>query len=287
MVDSVHQVKAKKDTHGRCRVARYAFDFCIAGIESSIIPPSQAEFCSWRSGDRYEYPLPQRDSWEHCHKLVDEHDSEMCNAWKDEVANLLIFAGLFSAAVTAFIIESYKWLQQDSSSYQARQLSLIYELLNPETGSQKLSSISDPWPRGPVVRINIYWFLGLTLSLSTVLIGLIAVQWIREYQREIYLPLKGKLALRQMRYEGLVYWQVPRIIASLPLLLQAGFVLFLLGIVELLWVLDRAVAIPVTVVVGPVFFFLLVTILLPTIQHVFPTDMYLDVPQCPYKSPQS
>ncbi|KAF8164660.1 hypothetical protein BJ912DRAFT_255367 [Pholiota molesta] len=38
-------------------------------------------------------------------------DTVRCDAWKDEVQNLLIFAGLFSAVVTAFVIESYKFLQ--------------------------------------------------------------------------------------------------------------------------------------------------------------------------------
>jgi len=120
-----------------------------------------------------------------------------------------------------------------------------------------------------------------------VLIGILSAQWLREYQRDVALGPKAKLALRQMRYEGLIYWQVPRIIALLPLLLQFGFILFLLGLVELLWVLNKTVAIPVTVFIGSIFLFLVATIILPTTQYMFVRHKFLHVPQCPYKSPQS
>ncbi|KDR80320.1 hypothetical protein GALMADRAFT_1361535 [Galerina marginata CBS 339.88] len=211
----------------------------------------------------------------------------MCRAWKAEIDNLLIFAGLFSATVTAFVIDSYKWLQPDSTSYNAQVLSLIYESLNPTTSAQSLASVKGPSPRGATVRINIYWFLSLTLGMATVLIGIITAQWLREYERDVSLPSQDKLALRQMRYEGLVYWQVPRIISLLPLILQTGFILFLVGILELLWTLDSAVAIPVTILAGLISLLLGATVVLPTIQYIFPGDEHLRVPQCAYKSPQS
>ncbi|KAF9478481.1 hypothetical protein BDN70DRAFT_789468, partial [Pholiota conissans] len=53
------------------------------------------------------------DPWEILLKHELEADKIRCDAWKDEVQNLLIFAGLFSAVVTAFLIESYKLLLPD------------------------------------------------------------------------------------------------------------------------------------------------------------------------------
>ncbi|KZP05746.1 hypothetical protein FIBSPDRAFT_765476, partial [Athelia psychrophila] len=41
-------------------------------------------------------------------------DKERMESWKGDMDGILIFAGLFSAVVTAFIIESYQNLQQDS-----------------------------------------------------------------------------------------------------------------------------------------------------------------------------
>ncbi|KAF8204896.1 hypothetical protein BJ912DRAFT_13529 [Pholiota molesta] len=241
----------------------------------------------WKSGEIHNYRPSTKDSWEHCRTLASKYDADMSASWKAEVENLLIFAGLFSASVTAFTIESYKWLQPNPSSYGDQVVSLIYQQLNPTTGSRNLSTLSGYMSQGAAVRINIYWFLSLTLGLATVLIGIISAQWLREYQREVSLSSKGRLALRQMRYEGLLYWQVPRIIAMLPLFLQAGFVLFLIGIAELLWVLNKTVAIVVTAFIGSVLIFLCITIALPTFQYVFTSDPFLRIPQCAYKSPQS
>ena len=62
---------------------------------------------------------------------AEAYDQDVVDRWKDELDNLLVFvclgdhprklssnleliqAGLFSAVVTAFTIESYSWLQQD------------------------------------------------------------------------------------------------------------------------------------------------------------------------------
>ena len=85
------------------------------------------------------------------------------------------------------------------------------------------------------VRINIVWFLSLTVSLTTVLVGILCLQWLREFQRDAALPHKDAVALRQMRYEGLIQWHVPGILSILPLLLQLSLVLFFIGLLDLLW----------------------------------------------------
>ncbi|KAF8899338.1 hypothetical protein BD779DRAFT_1431892, partial [Infundibulicybe gibba] len=40
-----------------------------------------------------------------------QFDKEFCGGWNSEIDSLLTFAGLFSAVVTAFTVESYKLLQ--------------------------------------------------------------------------------------------------------------------------------------------------------------------------------
>ncbi|TFK38191.1 hypothetical protein BDQ12DRAFT_606387 [Crucibulum laeve] len=66
----------------------------------------------WRS---HPYKVPKNgDPWNNCHDLVKPYDNEIYNARRDEVDKLLIFAGLLSAAVAAFTVESYKWCQLDS-----------------------------------------------------------------------------------------------------------------------------------------------------------------------------
>lgn len=141
------------------------------------------------------------------------------------------------------------------------------------------------------VRINICWFTSLTLSLTAVLVGILCKQWLREYQRYEGLTPKDAFPIRQMRYEGLLGWNVPMILASLPLLLQAALVLFLSGLLDLLWTLHPTVASVVSAVVGIAMLFLVGSTVLPSLQYFFHFSGLLpnDEPrfQCAYKSPQS
>ncbi|KDR71744.1 hypothetical protein GALMADRAFT_253490 [Galerina marginata CBS 339.88] len=63
----------------------------------------------WNFEDDFEYtpPKPDGDPWNVLLKPLLEKDKVRCDGWKEEVQNLLIFAGLFSAVVTAFVVESY------------------------------------------------------------------------------------------------------------------------------------------------------------------------------------
>ncbi|KAF8878878.1 hypothetical protein BD779DRAFT_1676698 [Infundibulicybe gibba] len=71
----------------------------------------------WRSGQAFHYPLPgSGNHWKECKDRVDQFDQDFCAGWNSEIDSLLTFAGLFSAVVTAFTIESYKWLQPDSQT---------------------------------------------------------------------------------------------------------------------------------------------------------------------------
>ncbi|KDR75476.1 hypothetical protein GALMADRAFT_26854, partial [Galerina marginata CBS 339.88] len=105
--------------------------------------------------------------------------------WKDEVQNLLIFAGLFSAVVTAFVIDSYKGLKADPNDKMIDLLSRIATRVeNPLNTTATPPPVEIPFsPPSFVIRLNTFWFLSLVLSLSTVLLGIISLQWLREHQR--------------------------------------------------------------------------------------------------------
>ncbi|KAJ7325415.1 hypothetical protein DFH08DRAFT_645765, partial [Mycena albidolilacea] len=45
---------------------------------------------------------------------AEKYDRALFESWKSDMEGMLIFAGLFSASLTAFLIESYKTLTQDS-----------------------------------------------------------------------------------------------------------------------------------------------------------------------------
>ncbi|THU98615.1 hypothetical protein K435DRAFT_526775 [Dendrothele bispora CBS 962.96] len=226
-------------------------------------------------------------------KRVGKYDEERCRGWRDDIDTLLVFAGLFSSVVTAFTIESYKWLQQDPINIQTALLSQIVRRLS-EPGNQNVTeSLMTGAPFSPSassVRINVFWFLSLTLSLSTVLIGILCKQWLREYQRDAALSQQQSLELRQMRYESLGKWGVPGILASLPLFLQVSLVLFFSGILDLLWSYNTVVASFVTCIVGLGLLIVGVTTILPTYYILSLSrdkQQSHDIFPCPYKSPQS
>ncbi|KAK0229671.1 hypothetical protein EDD85DRAFT_890010 [Armillaria nabsnona] len=200
-----------------------------------------------------------------CAQIAQKYDEGACKDWKEEIDTLFIFAGLFSAVATAFLIDSYKWL--------------------PNTDSDTAFL-----PTQVEKRINIYWFLSLLLALSSASTGMLCKQWLREYIRDAGRSSKDALCVRQMRLEGLSAWKVEGIISTIPLLLQIALILFFIGVLELLWPLERTVAIPCTIVAAFVILFLLFTTLAPSAQYctvVIRCSLDPLPPQCPYKSPQS
>ncbi|KAF8650332.1 hypothetical protein AX16_005294 [Volvariella volvacea WC 439] len=235
------------------------------------------------------------ESWR-LYKEVEKHDNEMCQAWNEEIQNLLIFSSLFAATVTAFTIESYQWLESDPTETTAKmtmQISLqLANLSNPlgYTGNSALSSLLfNPEPRKPyAVIVNILWFLSLSISLSTVLVGILCLQWIREYQRDAHhLTAMEALLLRQHRYVGLTGWKVPQIISVLPVLLQLSVLLFFVGLYHFLWELDHIVAAAIMPVMCIVTLVLFGTALAPIVQRTFNDGSVLPRVQCPYISPQA
>ncbi|KAF9550442.1 hypothetical protein CPC08DRAFT_647917, partial [Agrocybe pediades] len=143
-------------------------------------------------------------------------------------------------------------------------------------------------------RINSFWFISLVLSLATALIGIISLQWLREYQSYANFNSEETFALFNMRKDGFERWHVPKVFTALSLLLQGALVLFLAGMVDLSFALGMKVGIPVIIAIALTLAFLLLTTVLPTLQgllYIFhlprtngPETL---LPQCPYKSPQS
>lgn len=168
---------------------------------------------------------------------------------------------------------------------------------NPLNGTasapQSIDTLPTNSPAASAIRINIFWFISLVLSLTTVLIGIVSLQWLREYQQYPQsLPSKQRFALFNMRVEGLEAWYVPQIFAALPVLLQFSLVLFLMGLIDFLLASGTKVAIPVIITIGVPFIFLAWTTVIPSFQAFMmclPLGKHADrVPQqCPYKSPQS
>ncbi|KAF9264389.1 hypothetical protein L218DRAFT_1076597 [Marasmius fiardii PR-910] len=286
----------------RSRKFRYSAEVPRLFIQEKLADPKErtsvdhAEKNPWKEGDPYRFSPPKkRDPWEECIKLVEKHDDETCRGWKEHIDTLLVFAGLFSAAVTAFIIESYRQLQEDPNEASLRILIQISQQLSGSSGVPPVSNIISGnngqfIPTSSAIRINTCWFLSLTLSLSTALFGILCKQWLHEYQRDVPTAShKDSLGLRHMRFEGFHKWGVPIVLSVLPILLQISLVLFFVGLLDLLWSLHRTPAIVTTIAVGSSILILILTTVLPAYYVLTwnfrssSDSVYL----CPFKSPQS
>ncbi|KAF9260790.1 hypothetical protein L218DRAFT_559930 [Marasmius fiardii PR-910] len=237
-------------------------------------------------------------------KTVESLDQDLVKGYKEDIDTLLVFAGLFSAVVTAFTIESYQWLQEDPEDTTVVLLRQIVQQLS----GQIVESPQDFTPSSSAIRINTFWFLSLILALVDALFGLLCKQWIREHQRQINTRTPGQaLALHWLRNQSFERWHVPTILASLPILLEIALFLFFAGLLDLLWTRQSHIPFAIALsMVGVAVLFYLVTTVLPGVsiirqvlqmhpyisyhRNVFP-DMIFSLPSinfiCPYKSPQS
>lgn len=194
----------------------------------------------------------------------------------------LFQAGLFSATVTAFTVESYRWLQETPADTLARlKLRNLLSTAHDPAIDRLAPAIFNVSPAS--ILINTLWFASLALALAAVVVSILCKQWLYEYQRYDNFTTEESFLIHGLRYRGLQAWRVPEIIGSLPILLQTALVLFLIGLLVLLGPLQPVVGSIVAAIVGLIFLFLGVTTILPSIQYIYPKFRT----QCAYKSSQS
>ncbi|KAI0363350.1 hypothetical protein BV20DRAFT_958459 [Pilatotrama ljubarskyi] len=228
----------------------------------------------------------------------------MIERWNSEIDTYLVYAGLFSAIVTAFNVQSYLPLQQQPDltlaavmqiSLQLNSLSINPPFVNsthPAFGSSDAAH-AGPAP-GPaagiaIVALNTLWFSSLVLSLSSASIGIMVKQWLNEYKSGLSSgsqktardsqetrETRESTRLRQYRLDNLIKWRVDIVVLAIPVLLQLALAFFLAGLLVLAWTLHHTVAAITTVFIALLAIFTLATMLLPSVKS-----------SCAYLSPQA
>ncbi|KAJ7233276.1 hypothetical protein B0H12DRAFT_1058767, partial [Mycena haematopus] len=123
------------------------------------------------------------ESWSIYISEAEKYDRALVESWKSDMEGLLIFAALFSAVLTAFIIESYKSLNPDSGDLTVQFLERISQQL---AASANGSTFSIPRsasfaPLASSLICNGLWFISLGLSLACALIATFIQQWARNF----------------------------------------------------------------------------------------------------------
>ncbi|KAI0262795.1 hypothetical protein BC834DRAFT_971859 [Gloeopeniophorella convolvens] len=193
----------------------------------------------------------------------ENHDKAMIETWKDDMEGIIIFAGLFSASLTSFLVESYQNLQPDRAEQTVLLLQQAVTLLSQVTqqlgpdGNQvsiQLPSRLDlgPNPDGSDIRVNILWFMSLIFSLGAALAATIVQQWVREYMHvfQRYNSSLKRARLRQFLYEGAMSGRMTILVDGVPVLIHISLFLFFAGLCDFLFKINETVAIVVTVMVS-------------------------------------
>ncbi|GJE99253.1 hypothetical protein PsYK624_155030 [Phanerochaete sordida] len=217
------------------------------------------------------------DSWQKMLKSVRDVDMEKVTDTKEDIDTLLVFAGLFSAVVTTFVVDSYNSLTPNNTDelvFLMRQsLAQNYTLVNGVL--RPMAPFPDDLPfETPLwaLRVNGLWFASLVISLSTASFGMLVKQWLIEYMAMEWISPEERLRARQYRYAGLKAWRVFEIAAMLPLLLHLSLGLFFVGLCFYTAAANKTIGRSTLPLVLGWAFFALLTVVAP-----------LASPRCPYK----
>ncbi|KAK0477904.1 hypothetical protein IW261DRAFT_1400699, partial [Armillaria novae-zelandiae] len=246
-------------------IARASHVQAVSGGAESSVDGAETKSSGRCSGEDVSSTQIQEDlsvHWKKCYDAISEFDSKIISSWTEEMNTILIFAGLYSAVVTAFLIESYQWLSEDPIETL---LTRISSQLDPATST---SSMSAPFtPSSANVVINVAWFSSLILALTAVLMAILVKQWLVQYSwtnGKFVPPPRLAVGLRQLHFTSLNSPFIEGSMAYAPLLLIIALFLFFTGLAILLWNLNSIVAGITSSLIGFTTIYFLATTIAPS-----------------------
>ncbi|KAJ6559970.1 hypothetical protein B0H19DRAFT_1375899 [Mycena capillaripes] len=211
---------------------------------------------------------------------AEKYDRSLVETWKSDMEGLLIFAALFSAILTAFIIESYKSLTFDPGDATVLLLTQISQQLaaSANGGAPNFTPIPPFTPTATSVVCNALWFISLGFSLACALIATLVQQWSRDFLHKADMRSAPIIRARifSYLYYGLKRFQMHVVVEVIPLLLHVSLLLFFCGLVAFLIPVNVAIMAIASTVLAIVIAAYFTLTLLPL--------RYLD---CPYRTPLS
>ncbi|KAF8895801.1 hypothetical protein CPB85DRAFT_1229758 [Mucidula mucida] len=208
-------------------------------------------------------------------------DENMVGQSRDGLDVMLVFAGLFSAVVTSFLVQVSQNLQADFSEMSAL---LLHDLLIVQLSMVNGATVNVTTPSAnPLQRfkadaidvwINGLWVVSLVTSLVVALSAVLVKQWLHRYMTFPSGTPGLRSHVRQFRFMGLEKWRVRIIIGMLPIVMHISLMFFFAGL-ALFYVPLRA---SLAWAVGTITVFVCLLYLISnTIPIIFP--------QCPYQTP--
>ncbi|KAK0209900.1 hypothetical protein IW262DRAFT_1233166, partial [Armillaria fumosa] len=200
-----------------------------------VIP---GDFQGYAPNPPFEEAGPTSSVW--CAYLDESRDwdTNMVAEQRGELNILLVFSGLFSAVVTAFIIQYSANLEPD---YQKMTALLLFDQINIQRALANGTSLDnittsgiDPntpfTPDSKAELINGFWLTSLALSLVTAFLAILLDALYYHYVSPIPGQPKVRARTRHLRYNGLLGWNVQYSIGVLQVLLHFSLIAFVLGL---------------------------------------------------------
>ncbi|KAJ7595296.1 hypothetical protein C8J56DRAFT_883517 [Mycena floridula] len=247
-------------------------------LEKGNVDPTKS---TWRGMMRTNVDAAERRLWALYSDEAGKYDKGLALNWKGDMDAILIFAGLFTASVTAMIVESYKLLKPDSGDQTVALLAQISQQLAHMSDSaipvpSNLITNTEPFhPSTPVVICNFLFFLSLGFTLLCAVGATLVEQWVRQYLQETQAgtPINNA-RLREYLHQGIVRFRMFTLVETIPFLLHISLFLFFAGLCIFIY--------PINHIIGglciAIFAICLVLYLTPTFTPIFDHS-------CPYRTP--
>ncbi|KAJ7245310.1 hypothetical protein C8J57DRAFT_761371 [Mycena rebaudengoi] len=211
---------------------------------------------------------------------AEKYDKALVQNWRGDMEGILIFAGLFSASLTAFIIESYKTLSPDQGDVAVQILIQISRQLAAGATGSPVDSFEAPGftPTTTSLACNILWFISLGFSLSCALIATLVEQWARDFIQKTDMRPSPVIRARifSYLYYGLQHFNMHTVVELIPLLLHISLFLFFAGLVAFLHPVNFVVSACATGLLG-----------ILSVIYVYITVLPIFYSDCPYRTPLS
>ncbi|KAI9432113.1 hypothetical protein H4582DRAFT_1128922 [Lactarius indigo] len=223
----------------------------------------------------------ENEMWSGYMEEADKYDTLATDLWKYNADGVLVFAGLLSATVAAFIIESYKKLSPDSGNqtvYLLGQISQQLAAFPPNGTSFPPTPYPEYYPSLSIILVNSLWLLSLVSSIASAVVAALIQSWTRRYTLLPQIPSvpRDRARVRYYSFLGVSAYHMSRATEAGAMLLHLSVFLFFAGLVIFFFTIFKPVAVVVSTCVGFFGFVYLVLTILPLFDH-----------RCPYHTPMT
>ncbi|KAF7369349.1 hypothetical protein MVEN_00263500 [Mycena venus] len=158
--------------------------------------------------------------WTAYKKLADEFDDELQRKYGQDLDTSLIFAGLFSAVSSAFIIQIQPELQPDPNTATQALLAVLVQNITSSSAAQlslEASMSQATVPSTTVVIAQSLLYFSLFSTLLAALLAVLAKQWLLHYNS---VGERGTITERgierQRKFDGMCRWRFDLVMQVFP-----------------------------------------------------------------------